>query len=91
MNDHSYSPTCGCPGCQFLWAAEQQYLKHGAPPVIGTFEPRTGDVGRDCDSPVAQYRTWVGGQWYPLYEVVPKQTQEEADRKYATISGRHPN
>lgn len=74
MIGHDYSPTCGCPGCQFIWAGLQAYEKFGPPPVIGTFNPMTGDVGRDIDDPLSQYRTWLGDRWHPSYEVAPKGT-----------------
>lgn len=76
MADHDYNPNCGCPGCQFIWAGEQCFRKFGLPPIIGTFEPTHGDIGRDCDIPMAQYRTWTGEGWWPSYLVVPKQTPD---------------
>ena len=72
MADHDYNPNCGCPGCQYLWAAEKMLEKFGPPPIIGTFEPTHGDIGRDLDHPLAVYRTWMGSYWWPLYEIVPK-------------------
>lgn len=73
MSDHPYSSTCGCPGCQFLWAAEETYKKSGPAPIIGTWEPKPGDLGRDCDSPNSPIRIWISeGRWYPSFEVTPK-------------------
>lgn len=83
FHEREYTPghglRCGCPGCSFMWAGHQAFLKFGAPPVIGTFEPVRGDYGRDYDGPTAQYRTWLGDRWHPYYEVVPKQHAEGAD------------
>lgn len=47
--------------------------RFGNPPVIGTFEPTIGDMGRDCDarnSPVRVYT--AAGRWYPYFEVLPR-------------------
>lgn len=55
---------CGCPGCQFMYAAEACYLKNGPPPLIGSFEPVLGDVARDPKRNLI-YRTWVGDRWWP--------------------------
>ena len=71
MRDHGYNPNCSCPGCQFLWASIEQFKASGPPPVIGTFMPSVGDVGRDCDAPLAQYRTWTGEEWLPSYRLFP--------------------
>lgn len=87
MADHPYSLTCGCPGCQFLWAGLEAFKKLGLPPVIGTFIPRYGDVGRDCDRPNSPYRTWTyEGEWYPYYGVLPrmKGKDEDEDRPRTT-------
>lgn len=74
MADHPYNPNCGCPGCQFILNAEECYRKFGPPPVIGTFIPTVGDVGRDYDGPTAMYRTWMSDyRWFPYFEVVPRQ------------------
>ena len=73
MSDHVYNPDCGCPGCQFMWAAEETYRKHGSAPVIGTFEPRVGDVGRDCDASMSPLRVMTAdGRWHPYFEVLPR-------------------
>ena len=81
MADHPYNPNCGCPGCQFLWAAEQAYRKFGPPPVIDMFEPTYGDVGRDCDHPMSRYRTWLGDNWWPYFLVCPRQTVESLNKE----------
>ncbi len=78
MADHPYSRTCGCPGCQFMWAAEETYKRLGPPPVIGTFEPINGDIARDGDYPRAQYRVWTGTNWHPNPLIFPiKPTADE--------------
>lgn len=79
--DHAYSPTCGCPGCQFMWAAEQCFIKNGPPPVMDTFEPTLGDIARDCDHPLSPYRTWTGDRWHPYFEVAPRETVEDCEAR----------
>jgi len=73
MSDHPYIRNCGCPGCQFLWAAEMCEAINGPPPIIGTFEPISGDVGRDYDGPNSPFRAFIGGRWWPYFEVMPRQ------------------
>ena len=63
MSNHAAN--CQCPGCQYLWAAEQAFKKFGPPPVIGTFEPIEGDVARDSDTPTAPHRMWTKNGWWP--------------------------
>ena len=44
-------------------------------PVIGTFEPNIGDMGKDYDGPLAKIRTYLGsGQWHPYFEAYPRET-----------------
>lgn len=76
MEGHDYNPNCGCPGCQFIWAAMEAF-KRGLAPVIGTFEPIEGDMARDCDRPDSMLRTWVSGRWWPYFEIQPQQLVTE--------------
>ncbi len=64
MSDHKYNPNCGCPGCQFLWAAEETGRKCGPPLKIGEFTPVMGDFAEDPRYP-RFFRTWTGDGWYP--------------------------
>lgn len=63
---HAYNPDCGCPGCQFLWAAEVAYSQIGPPLKIGAFTPALGDYAEDPRYP-GFFRTWAGGGWYPRF------------------------
>ena len=65
MADHKYNPDCGCPGCQFMWAAGESLNKNGPPPLIGTFKPNNGDMALDARFGI--YRTWTGEYWHPQY------------------------
>lgn len=60
---HPYSPTCGCPGCQYLWAAEETFRAVGSPLKIGEFTPTWGDFAEDPRYP-GFFRTWSDG-WHP--------------------------
>lgn len=64
MSDHPYSETCGCPGCQFMWAAEQVARRCGKPLQIGQFTPTFGDMAEDPRYP-GFFRTWTGDGWHP--------------------------
>lgn len=69
MSGHEYSPTCGCPGCQYAWAAEQTFSTVGPPLKIGEFTPVAGDFAEDPRYP-GLYRTWTGGfyaYWHPRF------------------------
>jgi hypothetical protein len=63
--NHAYSRTCNCPGCSFQFNAELAYAKFGPPPVIGSFEPMNGDIGRDSEDAASQHRIWTGESWWP--------------------------
>ncbi len=65
LSNHPYSETCGCPGCQFIWAGLEAF-KRGAPPKIGSFEPIHGDIAEDPRYP-GFYRTWTGVYWHPRF------------------------
>ena len=54
MSDHPYNPNCGCPGYQFIYNGLECFRKNGPPPVIDTFEPTIGDIGRDYDGPASR-------------------------------------
>ena len=77
MSDHPYNSNCGCPGCEVWWATGQ-FHKNPNPdsppaPIIGTFEPKTGDVGRDCNAPNSHVRVWTEtGCWFPYFGDLPK-------------------
>lgn len=45
-------------------AVVQTNKNAGPPPVIGTFTPHFGDIGRDSDAPFAILRIWDGEKWY---------------------------
>lgn len=60
MVNHPYSPNCACPGCQYTWAVDETIRQHGMAPVIGTFEPVLGDVGRLDDTPNSLVGIWTG-------------------------------
>lgn len=64
MSDHAYNPNCGCPGCQFMWAAEEVRRKCGPPLKIGEFTPTSGDFAEDPRYP-GFFRTWTGDGWQP--------------------------
>ena len=61
---HPYNPNCGCPGCQFLWAAEETYRRLGPPLKIGEFKPDQGDFAEDPRYR-GFFRIWTGTYWHP--------------------------
>ena len=57
------------------WPVVAHFVKHGPAPVIGTFEPIKGDMGRDGDWPLAQIRMFDDKSgWLPSFDLVPRQT-----------------
>ena len=69
---HQFNPACSCPGCEFIASARTTLKNVGLPPVIGSFEPQPGDMGRDGGDAHSQIRIWTGSRWLPDYVSVPK-------------------
>lgn len=67
MSDHEYNRRCGCPGCQFMAAAEDAYTTCGPPLKIGEFTPIIGDFAQDRRHPNL-FRTWDGSCWRPIMD-----------------------